>query len=165
MITTRTSSAGMRLFMCAPFVAGRCARPRRVHRNGVACGWRDSNRVARVAARVSCPLWHTAVAEFLRPRLEPVRGPREHRLLVNPTARRQEMNRIRINARRAFRTVRRVGSQVGQGTVEYVALILLVALIMAGVVTAMKGYKTDQGKSLGDSVLTKIKDAVDSVQF
>jgi hypothetical protein len=36
---------------------------------------------------------------------------------------------------------------------------------MAGVVTAMKGYKTDQGKSLGDAVLGKIKDAVDHVQF
>jgi hypothetical protein len=55
--------------------------------------------------------------------------------------------------------------QVGQGTVEYVALILLVALVMAGVVTAMKGYKTDQGKGLGDAVIGKIKDAVDSVQF
>jgi hypothetical protein len=31
----------------------------------------------------------------------------------------------------------------GQGTVEYVALILLVALVMAGVVAAMKGFKTD----------------------
>ena len=30
----------------------------------------------------------------------------------------------------------------GQGTVEYVALILLVALVMAGVVAAMKGFKT-----------------------
>lgn len=66
---------------------------------------------------------------------------------------------------RAFRKLRRLGSQVGQGTVEYVALILLVALIMAGVVTAMKGYKTDQGKSLGDTVLQKIKDSVDKVQF
>ena len=56
-------------------------------------------------------------------------------------------------------------SQTGQGTVEYVALILLVALVMAGVVTAMKGYKTDQGKSLGDTVLQKIKDSVDHVQF
>lgn len=53
----------------------------------------------------------------------------------------------------------------GQGTVEYVALILLVALVMAGVVTAMKDYKTDQGKSLGDTVLQKIKDSVDHVQF
>jgi hypothetical protein len=66
---------------------------------------------------------------------------------------------------RAFRKLRRLGSQVGQGTVEYVALILLVALVMAGVVTAMKGYKTDQGKSLGDAVISKIKSAVDSVQF
>jgi hypothetical protein len=55
--------------------------------------------------------------------------------------------------------------QVGQGTVEYVALILLVALVMAGVVAAMNGYKTDQGKNLGDAVIGKIKDAVDKVQF
>jgi hypothetical protein len=58
-----------------------------------------------------------------------------------------------------------VGAQVGQGTVEYVALILLVALVMAGVVAAMNGYKTDQGKNLGDAVIGKIKDAVDKVQF
>ncbi len=38
----------------------------------------------------------------------------------------------------------------GQGTVEYVALILLVALVMAGVVAAMKGFRTDEGKELGD---------------
>ena len=75
------------------------------------------------------------------------------------------MNRIRTGAVRAFRRLRRLGSQVGQGTVEYVALILLVALVMAGVVTAMKGYKTDQGKSLGDAVIGKIKSAVDAVQF
>ena len=29
----------------------------------------------------------------------------------------------------------------------------------------MKGYKTDQGKNLGDAVIRKIKDAVDRVQF
>jgi Flp pilus assembly pilin Flp len=66
---------------------------------------------------------------------------------------------------RAFRVAARLREASGQGTVEYVALILLVALVMAGVVTAMKGYKTDQGKSLGDAVLGKIKDAVDHVQF
>jgi Flp pilus assembly pilin Flp len=53
----------------------------------------------------------------------------------------------------------------GQGTVEYVALILLVALVMAGVVAAMKGFKTDDGKQLGDLILAKIKDAVRKVQF
>ena len=53
----------------------------------------------------------------------------------------------------------------GQGTVEYVALILLVALVMAGVVAAMKGFKTDQGQELGDVIISKIKEAVRKVQF
>lgn len=55
--------------------------------------------------------------------------------------------------------------QRGQGTVEYVALILLVALVMAGVVAAMQGFRTDQGKELGDAILSKIKSAVKKVQF
>jgi hypothetical protein len=59
----------------------------------------------------------------------------------------------------------RIAGQVGQGTVEYVALILLVALVMAGVVAAMKGYKTDGGKDLGDAIVNKIKDAVAKVEF
>jgi len=53
----------------------------------------------------------------------------------------------------------------GQGTVEYVALILLVALVMAGMVAAMKGYRTDEGKELGDVILGKLKEAVRKVQF
>ena len=44
-------------------------------------------------------------------------------------------------------------------------LTFLVALVMAGAVAAMNGYKTDQGKSIGDAVMGKIKDAVDKVQF
>jgi hypothetical protein len=60
---------------------------------------------------------------------------------------------------------RAMGGQRGQGTVEYVALILLVALVMAGVVAAMKGFKTDDGKELGDLIIAKIKEAVRKVQF
>ena len=52
----------------------------------------------------------------------------------------------------------------GQGTVEYVALILLVALVMAGVVAAMKGFRTGEGKELGDVIVGKIKEAVKKVQ-
>jgi len=59
----------------------------------------------------------------------------------------------------------RLAARAGQGTVEYVALILLVALVMAGVVAAMKGFKTDQGKDLGDAIIGKIKDAVTKVEF
>jgi hypothetical protein len=60
---------------------------------------------------------------------------------------------------------RRLAVQTAQGTVEYVALILLVALVMAGVIAAMKGFKTDEGGVLGDTILKKIKDAVNKVQF
>ena len=63
------------------------------------------------------------------------------------------------------RAVARLLDRRGQGTVEYVALILLVALVMAGVVAAMKGYKTDQGKSLGDAIVARIKAAVGKVEF
>jgi hypothetical protein len=63
------------------------------------------------------------------------------------------------------RRTSRLGCQHGQGTVEYVALILLVALVMAGVVAAMKGFRTDEGKELGDVIIGKIKEAVRRVQF
>jgi hypothetical protein len=64
-----------------------------------------------------------------------------------------------------FAASNRLSRQAGQGTVEYVALILLVALIMAGVVAAMKGFKTDEGQELGDVILGKIKDAIKKVEF
>ena len=56
--------------------------------------------------------------------------------------------------------------QLGQGTVEYVALILLVALVMAGVVASLRsGFKTDEGQGLGEVIVAKIKQAVNKVQF
>ncbi len=55
--------------------------------------------------------------------------------------------------------------ETGQGTVECVALILLVALVMAGVVAAMKGFRSDDGKQLGDAIMGKIKEAVRTVKF
>jgi hypothetical protein len=64
-----------------------------------------------------------------------------------------------------YRTVRSAHDARGQGTVEYVALILLVALVMAGVVAAMNGFKTDEGQALGEVILSKIKQAVRKVQF
>lgn len=53
----------------------------------------------------------------------------------------------------------------GQGTVEYVALILLVALVMAGVVTGMSEFRTDEGQSLANVLLDKLKSAVRKVAF
>jgi hypothetical protein len=41
----------------------------------------------------------------------------------------------------------------GQGTVEYVGLILLVSLLMVGMVVAMKGFNGRQGTELADVIL------------
>jgi hypothetical protein len=53
----------------------------------------------------------------------------------------------------------------GQGTVEYVALVLLVGLVMLGVVAAMKTYKFGGGQELGDLIVKKIREAVGKVTY
>ena len=60
---------------------------------------------------------------------------------------------------------RRLAGETGQGTVEYVGLILLVALLMVGMVAAMKGFNGKQGTELADVIVNKIKEAVDRVAF
>ncbi len=39
-----------------------------------------------------------------------------------------------------------IGDEEGQGTVEYVGLILLVSLLMVGMVAAMKGFNRSLSK-------------------
>ncbi|MEA2279344.1 MAG: hypothetical protein QOI62_3639 [Solirubrobacteraceae bacterium] len=48
----------------------------------------------------------------------------------------------------------------GQGTVEYVALILLVAGLMAGVIAAGKGLK---GDGIASAIVGKIKQTIEDV--
>jgi hypothetical protein len=57
------------------------------------------------------------------------------------------------------------GGERGQGTVEYVALVLLVGLVMLGVVAAMKTYKFGGGQELGDLIVKKIREAVGKVTY
>ena len=59
----------------------------------------------------------------------------------------------------------RLAGERGQGTVEYVGLILLVSLLMVGMVAAMKGFNGKQGTELADVIVNKIKEAVDKVAF
>ncbi len=67
---------------------------------------------------------------------------------------------------RRLRTIRALAEgEVGQGTVEYVGLILLVSLLMVGMVAAMKGFNGKQGTELADVIVDKIKQAVDKVAF
>lgn len=60
---------------------------------------------------------------------------------------------------------RRAASERGQGTVEYVGLILLVSLLMVGMVAAMKGFNGQQGTELAELIVTKIKSAVNAISF
>jgi hypothetical protein len=64
-----------------------------------------------------------------------------------------------------LREIRRLAGEAGQGTVEYVGLILLVSLLMVGMVAAMKGFNGKQGTELADVIVDKIKEAVDKVAF
>ena len=64
-------------------------------------------------------------------------------------------------ARDAHAAVARAGRDTrGQGTVEYVGLILLVAVILAGVVKASGGLKDS---TIAEAVIKKVKGAIDTV--
>jgi hypothetical protein len=52
------------------------------------------------------------------------------------------------------------GAQRGQGTVEYVALMLLVAALLTAVVAVAKGVK---GDGIAGAIVGKLKDTIDGV--
>ena len=79
------------------------------------------------------------------------------------------MNAFAVRARHAgdrlAAALRAEPAQRGQGTVEYVGLILLVALLMVGMVAAMKGFQGAQGLELAETIVDKIRSAVNKVNF
>ncbi len=73
--------------------------------------------------------------------------------------------RGRLAAHRVSARLLVPSSRSGQGTVEYVGLILLVALLMVGMVAAMKGFQGKQGLELAQTIVDKIREAVGQVSF
>jgi Flp pilus assembly pilin Flp len=65
----------------------------------------------------------------------------------------------------AARGRRLVAGERGQGTVEYVALVTLVAIVMVGVIAALKTAKFTEGQELGSLILEKIGEAVSKVKY
>jgi hypothetical protein len=57
--------------------------------------------------------------------------------------------------------LRKAGGQAGQGTVEYVALIMLIAAVLAGVIAAGQGLK---GGGIAQTVVGQLKDAIEGVK-
>ena len=73
---------------------------------------------------------------------------------------------LQVTLTRAAHGLRRAGvSNQGQGTVEYVALITLVALVMVGVIAALKSAQFAEGQGLGAMILKKITEAVSKVKY
>ena len=71
------------------------------------------------------------------------------------------MNKVRaVEAR-----LREFASERGQGTVEYVGLILLVSMLMVGMVAAMKGFNGTSGTEIAEVIISKIKQAVNAISF
>lgn len=60
---------------------------------------------------------------------------------------------------------RTASDQRGQGTVEYVGLILLVSMLMVGMVAAMKGFNGTSGTEIAEVIISKIKQAVNAITF
>jgi len=75
------------------------------------------------------------------------------------------LGRLHAAALFRIRQIQVLAGEAGQGTVEYVGLILLVSLLMVGMVAAMKGFNGKQGTELADVIVNKIKEAVDKVAF
>lgn len=61
----------------------------------------------------------------------------------------------------------RLACEGGQGTVEYVGLVLLVAALMGGMVAAVGGLGSLSGigKELGEAITKKIVQAVQKITF
>lgn len=62
---------------------------------------------------------------------------------------------------------RRLACERGQGTVEYVGLVLLVAALMGGMVAAVGGLGSLSGigKELGEAITKKIVEGVKKITF
>jgi hypothetical protein len=78
---------------------------------------------------------------------------------------RSRVARAQLATREAILRLLSQSPQRGQGTVEYVGLILLVALLMVGMVAAMKGFQGKQGLELAQTIVDKIREAVGQVKF
>ena len=68
------------------------------------------------------------------------------------------LGRIHAAAHKTFGGSR---GQAGQGTVEYVALILLIAAVLAGVIAVGQGMK---GGGIAQTVVGQLKEAIEGVK-
>jgi hypothetical protein len=102
-------------------------------------------------------------------RLEPLRGRADDRSASQVRPKGPPVEALYLYFVRRADSIRRLlegaRSQRGQGTVEYVGLILLVSMLMVGMVAAMKGFNGTSGTEIAEVIISKIKQAVNAITF
>ena len=89
-----------------------------------------------------------------------------HQLIDREVALLAQLTEAQFVLARAVDHVRRaLSTERGQGTVEYVALVTLVAIVMVGVIAALKSAQFAEGQELGAMILRKITEAVSKVKY
>ena len=73
--------------------------------------------------------------------------------------------RLNLAVTRRVKEIHALAGERGQGTVEYVGLILLVSLLMVGMVAGMKGFSGTQGSELASVIVEKIRAAISKITF
>ena len=78
----------------------------------------------------------------------------------------QALSYVHVRAHLLGRRLAAAGADArGQGTVEYVGLILLVSMLMVGMVVAMRNFNGTQGTEIAEVIISKIKQAVNAISF
>jgi hypothetical protein len=119
------------------------------------------------AAPWRCEFGHTRSGQAARARVDRRVAPGEHRRAIRTEGVSMLVLFASAQARVATCVARLRGpsGERGQGTVEYVGLILLVSLLMVGMVAAMKGFSGVQGQQLAEVIIAKIRSAVNKITF
>jgi hypothetical protein len=84
---------------------------------------------------------------------------------LRPSGFHARLGAVHARAHLLGRDVARLRAEHGQGTVEYVGLILLVSLLMVGMVAAMKNFQSDQGSAIADAIVSMMKSAISKISF
>jgi hypothetical protein len=89
----------------------------------------------------------------------------EQRLNLHPHGFHERLGAVHARLHLLARNAERPRGERGQGTVEYVGLILLVSLLMVGMVAAMKNFQSDEGGAIADTIVSKMKSAINKITF
>ena len=124
---------------------------------------------ASVSAAKAAACCHEVARDPAQTRLEPWPAPPEDPRAIANRPKGPPVDALYLYFVKRADRIRRLleggRSERGQGTVEYVGLILLVSMLMVGMVAAMKGFNGTSGTEIAEVIISKIKQAVNAITF